>query len=345
MMKRHKRNWSAESVNSNTSTTSCSSTSSAASGSSPRRRKSYKDAEKNQFVQIRRDLSSSFNFISSLSSKRRVFQYQAIDRRTQRLCALWACPLKDTRHLEQLHQSLTALQIYTHKYLPCLQGFEQTERHAILKWDFCPNGDAHSLTYSTTDGLDELQVLSIICQLLRAVVYLHDNNQAHGNIRLKNMRFTVKNQLKLHGLLVNHQHHRNNSDQYVEFTAPESIIKERHAHAFENEDGIDILGKASDVWAVGIALYMMLTRCLKFSNTKYIKYDASKRSISANVNYLLNHDKVQGLSSNGKMLMYGLLKADPEERLNARQALSLCKLAISRLSSTKDTASSSSKRQ
>lgn len=298
---------------------------------SPKLSQQPKRKSKQQHSEIRADMTEKFRIISTLSSKKRLYQYQAVRTATQRLCALWVCPLNDTSNLVLLHQSLNALQLYTHKFLPVIQSFEQCDKYAILSWDFCPNGDAYSLTYSTTDGVEELKCLCIIYQVLECLVYLHDLNQVHGNIRLKNMRFTIKNQVKLHGLLINHQHHQAN-EHYIEFAPPEIICKSI-SNSNASRDGVDELGKGADLWALGIVFYMMITRCLNFCNSKFINFDRSTECVTANVNSLLNHVKVQGLSKNGKILIHGLLNPDPEDRYSARQALASCKLAISRLSS------------
>lgn len=306
-MPKHVRHSSIDSVSSVSS--SCST-----SSSSETRRQRLKRTRQ----EIETDLNGEFRFITSLSAaSHRQFKYQATNLHTGRLCALWVCPIESSKQLRLLQGTYLAMKTYNHKNLPRLQNIQYTPKYALLSWDYCPHQSAKSLTYATTDGLSELSILSILKDSLSALTYLHDQGQVHGNISLENMKYSVNHNVKLHGCNV----WQSTNKDSLEYNAPEII--------FDQQTDGNML--SCDLWALGIAFYIMLTRSLKFSNCQFIKYD-SNGNTSTHVNGILQHPKVSDLSRNGKMLIYGLLTVDPEERLDAKRASTICKLAISRLS-------------
>lgn len=162
---------------------------------------------------LRKALSTNYKIISPLNARHigsttinTATKFQASEVTTQRLVAIWAVPTPSSsssndedayRRLRRVH---LAMDKFSHRNLPSLYGLECVDRYMVLSWKYCALGSAFDVVHNTTDGLSEKRTLDIVKSLLTVVAYLHKNGQAHGDIRLKNMLFTMKERLQLHGM-------------------------------------------------------------------------------------------------------------------------------------------------
>lgn len=316
------------STNTNTSKASSSSTNSKSSAvhnkrpSSPLSNK--RKQQKLHFLQknLLSEISQTHRIITPLSSHPSSLtlttKYQAINESTGKLCSVWAVPLANSNQLLQLHSHYSAMVKYhANRRLPKFHEIHHTSSHAVLSWEYCPNGSAFSLAHSTTDGLSEHVALGLVRDVLNALVYLHEDGQEHGDIRPSNMRISARGTVKLHGLMLDREQF---APKQIEYSAPEIVLGQKIWDS-----------RACDMWSLGITLYVLLTRSLRFSNSKYFKMCKVSGHLKADADSLLRSDALNSISKGCRMLINGLLRIEPDERLTAGQALSMCTLALSRL--------------
>lgn len=148
----------------------------------------------------------------------------------------------------------------------------------------------------------ESEVAFIVHQLINAVYYLHAQDEMHSNIRPCNIivdetRFSAFTDFKLSTILRQKEKGRKISSIFM---APE-VYKGKTS-------------PESDVWALGVLLYYMLSRLLPFEN--YTQKLAKDEQLEIEFDY-----KVWNMiSPKAKDLVSKMLEVDPEKRLSADEA-------------------------
>jgi len=145
-----------------------------------------------------------------------------------------------------------------------------------------------------------------LVEVLRGVVYLHDNKIIHRDLKLANILINEDIHVKigdfgLATVLKNHKEVRLTVCGTPNYIAPEIVAKEGHSYA-------------ADMWSVGCILYCLLVGKAPFETTTLTStYEKIRR-----VEYTPHVDL---LSAPGYDLLKRLFVRDPRQRLTARQCL------------------------
>ena len=165
------------------------------------------------------------------------------------------------------------------------------------------------ITLKDYNDLDERDMCQIIHQLLKAVLFIHNKNIVHRDIKPENILFGKKKDystLKLidFGLATNTQTKKKGSAGSPYYMAPEVI-----------RGGFC---KKSDIWSIGVVLYLMLTGKHPFE-VKSHRDDIFE--IILNKKYDVSElDKCE-CSEEAKDIVIKTLVKDPEKRLSTEECL------------------------
>ncbi|CAG9320758.1 unnamed protein product [Blepharisma stoltei] len=174
------------------------------------------------------------------------------------------------------------------------------ERGSLMDW----NSNEHRfITPWTNKEISESQLKSIFRQLVLAVRYLHINHIIHRDIKPQNVLLTSKNHVKLadFGQASKFEGENDNirkTQGTYHFLAPESITDIEHCS-----------GRAADIWAVGVTLYIAVFNILPFSGS----------SISEIMNSIENDDliipNIRPISADLRNLILHVLDKNPRTRV------------------------------
>ena len=152
-------------------------------------------------------------------------------------------------------------------------------------------------------GLAPAKALDILAGVCDAVAYMHAKGVMHRDIKSENIRIAADGRAKLldFGIAV--------GKTTPALTRAGHVIGTLQNLAPEQVRGLR--GDArSDVWALGVLLYEMLTGTLPFDNS-----DAGKLAESIlDVRYVAASERKPGLPKRMERLISGCLRARPEER-------------------------------
>ncbi|KAJ9697829.1 hypothetical protein PVL29_007111 [Vitis rotundifolia] len=109
----------------------------------------------------------------------------------------------------------------------------------------------------TQGGMDETTARRYFKDILAGIIYLHNHNVVHGDIKPENLLLTKNGRVKIGDFGVSYVFEDDNDEFWrclgtPAFTAPE-CCSDTVYH-----------GKAADTWAVGITLYYMVVGCYPF---------------------------------------------------------------------------------
>ena len=166
------------------------------------------------------------------------------------------------------------------------------------------------ITLRDYNELDEQEMAQIIHQLLKALLFIHNKNIVHRDIKPENIVFGKKRDystLKLidFGLATTTRNTKRNSCGSPYYMAPEII----NGH----------FCKKTDIWSVGVIIYLMLTGKHPFEITKDGKEDIFDIILSKDYD-MTELDKSE-CSEEAKDIILKTLVKDPDKRLSTEECL------------------------
>jgi len=172
---------------------------------------------------------------------------------------------------------------------------------------------------SNKKGFDEITVAIMFYQILEALSYLHGIGVVHRDLKPENILFCKdsENTLKiidfgLAGILTKHNNYKLTHPCGTPFyVSPEVIDPRNKTHEYDSK---------CDMWSAGIILYAMFCGCLPFK----LKEDEPLRILYRQIlkGYIpMNSSIWLNVPNDAKDLILRLLITDPNQRLNAKQAM------------------------
>ncbi len=152
-------------------------------------------------------------------------------------------------------------------------------------------------------GFDEQDMSNIIFQLVKALFFIHNKNIVHRDIKPENILFSDKkdfSSLKLIDFGLATQKKTDNKTVGTPYYMAPEMIKGKYS-------------PKSDIWSVGIIIYLMLTDKFPFVNSK--EYDVFEMIEEGNYNTQLLDDCE--CSEEAKDLVKKILVKDPDKRPSA----------------------------
>ena len=160
--------------------------------------------------------------------------------------------------MESFVTELHALCSITHPNI--VQVFDKfvTKTHVYLILEYCPNGDLGSYIVKNGPILNEMKMLKILQNMLRALEYLEINKIAHNDIKPGNFLIDQHGRVKLtdFGLTKTLDSENDLCDDFrgsISFLSPEMA------------SFIPFNPLRSDIWAFGVTIYFLATGEFPFS--------------------------------------------------------------------------------
>lgn len=171
----------------------------------------------------------------------------------------FACKIIDRKQLEEVdrmysfEQEIRIHQFLNHKSIVKIEEIMYLEKYIIVIMEYCINGDLHDLIFG--DRYEQLlyNMRKIIYQLSEAISYLHSRGIYHLDIKPENILLDADYNCKLcdFGCCSTERYQAQSIySGTVAFLAPEIVLNQ------------PCYADKCDIWAFGITLYVMLTRCV-----------------------------------------------------------------------------------
>jgi len=196
-----------------------------------------------------------------------------------------------------------------HKMLPKLHEAFLVRKYLILIMELV-DGKTLLDQVASRHSLNEDEVAAIIRQLCEVLDYLHNNNIVHLDLRPTNIRFFTARDLKLLDFNSARAIANKKAGEVVdvigdtEFCAPEML-------------SFDKVGPGSDMWTVGVNLYILLSGISPFY---YEDEDKVVKSVQT-AKWSFDEDAFANITSEAKEFIKACLKIAPEQRMTAATAL------------------------
>lgn len=199
------------------------------------------------------------------------------------------------------------MKLQKHLYHPNIVGSKMSfsdELNYYIVLEYCPGRSVREYLKKSDNGyLTEPETRKILKDVLLGLIFLHNNNIVHHDLKLENFVIGKNGKVKitdfgLSALLKNEDQKQHLLGGTKNYMSPEIIKNE--AHSF----GVDI-------WAIGVATFMMLTGKPPFEScTKELTFEKIK-----NCDY--HFPSNTNISNEAKNFIKSILKIDPEKRPTA----------------------------
>jgi len=225
-----------------------------------------------------------------------------------------------SRNSEQLKAFLDELSALTrlpqHLYIIGILDYGVIGEKTFLVMDYAPHGTLEALLQRTNPNPLEFRLAGrYFVQMAEALAHAHQHNVVHRDIKPENMLFMEPERLVVSDFGLARQFKSQMTQSINLFGSPPYVAPERWA---------DKVGPASDVYALGIILYQMLTGKLPFQASNPLAYLQLHVYQPAPRLHQFRRDLPMGLDD----LLEAMLAKPPEQRPPAAELVSRYQSAL-----------------
>jgi serine/threonine protein kinase len=172
-----------------------------------------------------------------------------------------------------------------------------------LVMDYCPGGTLLQLV-ERNQHLEELHAARLVLQLMDAIIYLHEQQICHRDLKLENVLLDERGNVKLcdFGFSIVQRPNCLLSTPCgsVAYAAPEVVGVQPYD------------GRKSDIWSLGIVLYTMCAGYFPWTGTTN-EASVIKQIVNSEIEFPF------GFSHSLVQLLSGMLEKNPAKRLSAQE--------------------------
>lgn len=225
--------------------------------------------------------------------------------------------LTDEENLEALETEIAILRQLNHPHIVSLKEVVTTPSDTYIVMELLGGGELFNRIVD--DGpFPEPKAASLFAQILFAMEHLHEQNIVHRDIKPENILYIEKGGLDIKLIDFGYAGLWAPDKQLTglcgtpDYVAPEVLTW----YDDDDEKGTPY-GKGSDLWSMGVLLYVILSGCSPFSADE----EEMLLQQVAQAKYEFYDNEWKGVSELAKDLVRKLLVVDPAERLSMEQVM------------------------
>eukprot|EP00555_Chaetoceros_dichaeta_P002494 CAMPEP_0198251964 /NCGR_PEP_ID=MMETSP1447-20131203/2614_1 /TAXON_ID=420782 /ORGANISM="Chaetoceros dichaeta, Strain CCMP1751" /LENGTH=672 /DNA_ID=CAMNT_0043937099 /DNA_START=104 /DNA_END=2122 /DNA_ORIENTATION=+ len=232
----------------------------------------------------------------------------------------YACKTVETadikqKQLEEMMKEIYVMRTLDHPYIIRLYEVYQVKQNIWMIMDLCTGGDL------TSRKLNEQEVVIVAEQILRGVVYLHRNGVCHQDLKLENILYEHSGtdaSIRLIDFGISEKY-----DQNGKLRMTSGAV---YTMSPEISSGTGPYTEKSDVWAVGVIVWVLLAGDYPFLRRDDDLKNKEKRDALNNADYDYGITwRGRDITSQAKRFVAGCLRKQPDKRWSAKTALAFVK--------------------
>jgi len=219
------------------------------------------------------------------------------------------------KQLKKMMHEIYVLRALDHPYIIRLYEVYQVKERIWMLMDMCSGGDLNSRK------LNESQAVIVAEQILRGVVYLHRNEVCHGDLKLENILYEHSGKdatIRLIDFGISEKY-----DQSGNKTKPDAVA---YTMSPEISSGSGHYTTKSDVWAIGVIVWILLAGDYPFMKKNEDLKNKVKREALNNADYDYGITwRGRNITQQAKRFVAGCLRKKIDSRWSAKEALTFLK--------------------
>jgi len=214
--------------------------------------------------------------------------------------------LSDPRRMKNVRREISILQGLDHPNIIKLHDSFDTPKQIHMVMEYVAKTSLHSYLRSLgSRRLTENEIRGIMVQICQGLSYCHGKNIIHRDVKLENILLNEENNVKLidfgFSIIATEEHKLNIYCGTPSYMAPEIAGK------------VQYKGGPTDVWSVGIILFILLCGFFPFKGS-------DDRDLFAKIKKG-KYEVPEFVSKGGRSLIKKILKVNPDERLKINEIL------------------------
>ena len=260
--------------------------------------------------------SKKYKVLSHLGNGSYGKVYKAMNLKTENLVAIKSVKKKKDKEDEDkiVSNEIDFLKRLSHPNIVKIYEFYDIKDNYYLITEYCKYGELYKY-YKF--HFSEKQICVLFYQIFSGLIYLHENNILHGDLKLENIMVDAIEKDKVSfepyfyikiidfgsAKIFSKQRKENEIIGSTYYIAPE-VLKQKY-------------NEKCDTWSVGVLLYMILTKKAPFNGNNNDKIEEKIEKGS----YDNKNKQLMEYSPEVRDLLNKLLEVDAEKRYSAKQAL------------------------
>lgn len=192
-------------------------------------------------------------------------------------------------------------------FVSFVEAFKDQDENIFIVTKHIPGCELFEIVKSKSKGLEERVVRKMLYQIFQGINILHQNDIAHGDIKLENIMYDSENKcMKLIDFGFSTKTSNVNENGEKEKKLSTTFCGSIHYVSPEIIDKIPFHPKKADIWSLGILAYILLFGKFPFFHESNF---IVQQKIKEGTYTLPNH-----ISDEGKELLGLMLKTNPSSR-------------------------------
>lgn len=234
--------------------------------------------------------------------------YKAMHKKTGKIYSAKIAYIEKTNEVESFKKEINILSQCNNQYIVHYFGSYIKGHQIWIILEFCDGGSLYELIKILPRNLNEEEIASIVCMILKGLIFLHENKKIHRDIKTENILLTHEGIAKLADFGVSTQLMHSFSKKITKigtpfYMSPEVILQNKYDYK-------------CDIWSLGITTIEMAEGEPPFAKVK--GYWVLKKIITHPPKGLKNKEK---WSSEFNDFVEKCLIYEPEKRPSAKELL------------------------
>ena len=234
--------------------------------------------------------------------------YKAMHKKTGKIYSAKIAYIEKTNEVESFKKEINILSQCNNQYIVHYFGSYIKGHQIWIILEFCDGGSLYELIKILPQNLNEEEIASIVCMILKGLIFLHENKKIHRDIKTENILLTHEGIAKLADFGVSTQLMHSFSKKITKigtpfYMSPEVILQNKYDYK-------------CDIWSLGITTIEMAEGEPPFAKVK--GYWVLKKIITHPPKGLKNKEK---WSSEFNDFVEKCLIYEPEKRPSAKELL------------------------
>ena len=234
--------------------------------------------------------------------------YKAMHKKTGKIYSANIAYIEKTNEVESFKKEINILSQCNNQYIVHYFGSYIKGHQIWIILEFCDGGSLYELIKILPRNLNEEEIASIVCMILKGLIFLHENKKIHRDIKTENILLTHEGIAKLADFGVSTQLMHSFSKKITKigtpfYMSPEVILQNKYDYK-------------CDIWSLGITTIEMAEGEPPFAKVK--GYWVLKKIITHPPKGLKNKEK---WSSEFNDFVEKCLIYEPEKRPSAKELL------------------------
>ena len=228
--------------------------------------------------------------------------------------------MNNNENKKKILYETSLMQKLNHKNVVKILELFETEKYMLIIMEYINCGNLFSFVKKRRK-LSEKTSKFLFRQIIQGIKYIHSKNIVHRDIKLENILIDLNNNIKICDFGISKIFENENNMILFDkcgtpmYMAPEILLSSKENGYF---------AKPVDIWAAGIALYIMLSGQLPF-NIKNEKINSSKKNVNNKIlHFNIIHQQpkpIEKITDEAKDLLNGLLNKNPMKRFTIEEIL------------------------